>query len=79
MIVYGGMKRIRDVNGRRKKMNNIDIDRHILRAVYELELVRDEYKILKDNDNFETIEAIITELLLRYPEVEEELDKETWK
>lgn len=60
-------------------MNNIDIDRHILRAVYELELVRDEYKILKDNDNFETIEAIITELLLRYPEVEEELDKETWK
>ena len=60
-------------------MSNIDIDRHILRAVYELELVRDEYKILKDNDNFETIEAIITELLLRYPEVEEELDKETWK
>jgi len=79
MIVYGGMKRIKDVNGRRKKMSNIDIDRHILRAVYELELVRDEYKILKDNDNFETIEAIITELLLRYPEVEEELDKETWK
>ena len=60
-------------------MEEVDIDRHILRSVYELELIRDEYKHKADEKKYTFIDNTIEMILSVYPEVKEELEKEHWK
>jgi len=64
-----------------KNMNDLEIERHIIRAVYELELIRDEYNCHKKDSSkkLECLDDIIETLKYHYPNVEEELNKETWK
>jgi len=58
----------------------IDVDRHILRAIYELELIRDEYNCNDEkHEKCVYIDNTIEMLLHYYPEVKEELQKEHWK
>ena len=60
-------------------MPKIDIDRHILRAIYELELIRDEYREgKKDKKKLVFIDNTIEMILSVYPEIKDELEREHW-
>ncbi len=60
-------------------MDELEIERHILRAIHELELIQSEYEYKKDIDNQDRMSNIVELLLEWYPNVKEELQKETWK
>ena len=62
-------------------MKENEIERHILRAVYELELVKDDYQYsgFPDVDRIEFFDNTVEMLKHYYPNVKEELEKETWK
>ena len=69
------------IHGGIKMMDDLEIDRHILRAVYELKLIYEEYDSNRDEylERQEILDDIIETLLYNYPGVEDELEKETWK
>lgn len=57
-------------------MNECEIDRHIIRAVYELDLIKDEYSNKKINiDKVDFLNNTIEMLYHFYPKVKEEIEE----
>jgi len=62
-------------------MDDLEKERHILRAIYELQLIRDdsEYNKPVNIPEYELMDNIIESLVDKYPNIKDELLSEVWK